>query len=116
MPSFPIHHSPFTIRRVPKLAVFPKAFMDALCVDGSLSLRQWIDLAATLDVEGLEFYGGFLDLQEPAAWPVYRRMVEDAGLVVPMLCCSPERFLALTMNFVKRKLYKTRGNSDGVPR
>ena len=75
---------------MPKLAVFPKAFMDALCVDGSMSLRQWIDLAATLDVEGLEFYGGFLDLQEPAAWSVYRRMVEDAGLVVPMLCCSPD--------------------------
>ncbi len=90
MPSFTIPHSPFTIRKVPKLAVFPKAFMDALCVDGSLSLRQWIDLAATLDVEGLEFYGGFLDLQEPATWPVYRRMVEDAGLVVPMLCCSPD--------------------------
>ena len=75
---------------MPKLAVFPKAFMDALCVDGSMSLRQWIDLAATLDVGGLEFYGGFLDLQEAAMWPVYRRMVEDAGLSVPMLCCSPD--------------------------
>ena len=55
-----------------------------------MSLRQWIDLAATLDVEGLEFYGDFLDLKEASAWPVYRRMAEDAGLAVPMLCCSPD--------------------------
>lgn len=75
---------------MPKLAVFPKAFMDALCVEGSMSLRQWIDLAATLDVDGLEFYGDFLDLQEASAWPVHRRMAEDAGLAVPMLCCSPD--------------------------
>lgn len=75
---------------MPKLAVFPKAFMDALCVEGSMSLDQWIDLAAALDVDGLEFYAGFLDLQEAARWPVYRRRVEDAGLAVPMLCCSPD--------------------------
>lgn len=75
---------------MPKLAAFPKAFMDALCVDGSMSLRRWIELAATLDVDGLEFYAGFLDLRDAAAWPVYRRMVEDAGLTVPMLCCSPD--------------------------
>ena len=55
-----------------------------------MTLSQWIDLAAMLDVDGLEFYGGFLDLQDTAAWPVYRRMAEDAGLVMPMLCCSPD--------------------------
>lgn len=76
--------------KMPGLAAFPKAFMDALCVDGSMSLRRWIDLATTLDIEGLEFYAGFLDLQDAAAWPVYRRMVEDAGLCIPMLCCSPD--------------------------
>ncbi len=75
---------------MPKLAVFPKAFMDALCIDGSMTLRQWIDLAATLDVDGMEFYGGFLDLKEKSGWPTYRRMLEDAGLAMPMLCCSPD--------------------------
>ena len=64
--------------------------MDALCLDGSMTLRQWIDLAATLDVDGLEFYGGFLDLKEASGWPVYRRMLKDAGLAMPMLCCSPD--------------------------
>jgi sugar phosphate isomerase/epimerase len=64
--------------------------MDGLCVDGSLSLEKWIEMAATLDVDGLELYSGFLDLKDPAAWPRYRRMAEDHGLSVPMLCCSPD--------------------------
>lgn len=75
---------------MPKLAVFPKAFMDALCVDGSMDLDEWIEMAATLDIDGLEFYSGFLDLEDESTWPQYRRMVENAGLEMPMLCCSPD--------------------------
>ena len=75
---------------MPQLAVFPKAFMDPLCVDGSLSLDRWIDMAATLDVEGLEFYSGFLDLKEPSSWQHYSRVAADNGLKIPMLCCSPD--------------------------
>ena len=41
---------------MPKLAVFPKAFMQALCKDGSMTVSQWITLAGTLDVQGLEWY------------------------------------------------------------
>ena len=43
---------------MPRLAVFPKAFMDELCVTGTMTIRQWIELAATLDIDGLEFYHG----------------------------------------------------------
>jgi sugar phosphate isomerase/epimerase len=75
---------------MPRLAAFPKAWMDGLCVDGSLSLERWIGMAASLEVDGLEFYSGFLDLKGPAQWPRYRRLAEDAGLNVPMLCCSPD--------------------------
>lgn len=64
--------------------------MDALCVDGSMPLWRWIELAAALDVDGLEFYAGFLELRDPARWPEFRRMAEDAGLSIPMLCCSPD--------------------------
>jgi hypothetical protein len=32
--------------------------MGALCVDGSMPLRRWIELAAALDVDGQEFYAG----------------------------------------------------------
>jgi sugar phosphate isomerase/epimerase len=75
---------------MPRLAAFPKAFMDQLCVDGSMSVRQWIELAATLDIDGLEFYSGFLEFQDRANWGRSRRMVEDHGLRIPMLCCSPD--------------------------
>ena len=55
-----------------------------------MPLRQWIDMGASLGVEGLEFYPGFVDLQDARQWPVARRMVEEHGMVVPMLCCSPD--------------------------
>jgi sugar phosphate isomerase/epimerase len=74
----------------PKLAAFPKAFMDQLCFTGEMSLRQWIDLAATLEVDGLEFYMDFIDLRDAAKWPAIRREVEDKGLCIPMMCCSPD--------------------------
>ena len=74
----------------PKLAAFPKAFIDDLCVNGNMSLRKWIDLASTLDIDGLEFYSGFLDLRDAASWLSFRKMVEDKGLTIPMMCCSPD--------------------------
>ena len=75
---------------MPDLAVFPKAFMDQLCVTGELSLRSWIDMAAELDVDGLEFYSGFLDLQDKKSWKKIRKSVDEKGLTIPMLCCSPD--------------------------
>jgi sugar phosphate isomerase/epimerase len=75
---------------MPQLAAFPKGFMDELCVSGTMSLRQWIELATTLDIDGLEFYSGFLDLKEPGSYPTYRRMAADHNLQIPMLCCSPD--------------------------
>src|SRR4051812_7308078 len=76
---------------MPKLAAFPKAWLDDLCVNGRMSLREWIDLGASLKVDGLEFYSGFLDLKKSADAPVtHRKLVEDRGLTVPMFCCSPD--------------------------
>lgn len=75
---------------MPQLAVFPKGFMDELVQTGQMSLARWIELAADLDVDGLEFYSGFLDLQDRAGWPEIRRQVEARGLSIPMMCCSPD--------------------------
>jgi sugar phosphate isomerase/epimerase len=75
---------------MPKLAAFPKAFMKPLCRDGTMTLREWIDLAAPLGLDGLEYYCGFLELADPAKWSEARRAVESRGLVIPMLCCSPD--------------------------
>ena len=75
---------------VPKLAAFPKAFMRPLCKDGTMTLREWVDLAAPLGLDGLEYYSGMLELADPARWAEARRTVEERGLVIPMLCCSPD--------------------------
>jgi sugar phosphate isomerase/epimerase len=75
---------------MPKLAAFPKAYIDSLCLDGSMTIRQWIELVAKLDIDGLEFYSGFLELADPRIWPEARQMAADRGLAIPMLCCSPD--------------------------
>lgn len=75
---------------MPKLAAFPKAYVDQLCIDGSLSIREWIELAATLDIDGLEFYAGFLGLNARNACRESRAIAADHGLAIPMLCCSPD--------------------------
>lgn len=75
---------------MPKLAAFPKAFMQALCKDGSMKLSEWIKLATALDIEGLEWYAGFIEMQDEKNWPEFRKQVEDAGKEIPMMCCSPD--------------------------
>ena len=55
-----------------------------------MTLAEWVDLAAPLELDGLEYYSGFLELQDPSRWAAARRTVETAGMVIPMLCCSPD--------------------------
>jgi sugar phosphate isomerase/epimerase len=75
---------------MPKLAAFPKAFMQALCKDGTMRVSEWIDLASRLDIDGLEWYAGFLEMADEANWPRFRQEVEARGKVIPMMCCSPD--------------------------
>ena len=74
----------------PKLAAFPKAYMDALCVDHTMTLEEWIKMAATLDIDGLEFYSGFIDLKDARRWAHFKTLADDHGLSIPMMCCSPD--------------------------
>jgi sugar phosphate isomerase/epimerase len=75
---------------MPKLAAFPKAFMQALCKDGTMRVAEWIELAATLNIDGLEWYAGFLEMDDERKWPMFRKLVEDKGKTIPMMCCSPD--------------------------
>ena len=75
---------------MPLLAAFPKAFMQALCKDGSMQLSEWIQLASALDIDGLEWYAGFLEMQNEGNWVNFKKQVEDTGKVIPMMCCSPD--------------------------
>lgn len=73
----------------PKLAAFPKCYMDELCVHHTMTVFEWIDLAATLGVDGLEFYWGFLE-DDQSFLSNIKAALERHNLAMPMLCCSPD--------------------------
>ena len=73
----------------PRLAAFPKCFMDQICVDHTMTVLEWIELAATLGVDGLEFYSGFLR-DDDGFLEEIKNALERHHLAMPMLCCSPD--------------------------
>ena len=91
----------------PRLAAFPKAYMQALVKDGSMRLQEWIDLAAGLGIDGLEWYAGFREMADESAWEGFRHAVEARGMVIPMLCCSPD-FTHPDAAFRSREIAKQR--------
>jgi sugar phosphate isomerase/epimerase len=72
------------------IAAFPKCYMDELCVTRSISLSQWIEMAADLGVEGLEFYPGFFSSFDRSYLEEIRASLQHYGLLMPMLCASPD--------------------------
>ncbi len=90
---------------MPSLAVFPKAFMKELCKTGTMKVSQWIELASKLDVEGMEWYAGFLEMANESNWSLFRKQVEDHGKVIPMMCCSPD-FTHPEISFRRKEIEK----------
>ena len=64
--------------------------MQDLCKTGAMKVTEWIDLATSLQVDGLEWYAGFLEMADSSNWEGFRKRVEDRGKEIPMLCCSPD--------------------------
>lgn len=59
-------------------------------VERRMSLFQWLDLAASLGIDGVELYPRFFEsLGKPYVDRV-RRILKDNGLRMPMLCHSPD--------------------------
>jgi sugar phosphate isomerase/epimerase len=73
----------------PKLAAFPKCFMDELCIHKTMTLLEWIELAATLKVDGLELFSGLFGEDKELPFAAKSKLTEH-GLEMPMLCCSPD--------------------------
>ena len=74
---------------MPQLAAFPKGFIKQL-VSVEMNIYEWIELATKLEIDGLEFYNDFADVKDPANWPKIRKAVEATGMVIPMMCASPD--------------------------
>ncbi|HXJ92469.1 MAG TPA: sugar phosphate isomerase/epimerase family protein [Terriglobia bacterium] len=72
------------------LAAFPKCYMDALCVDRSMSVFDWVEMASGLEVDGLEMYPGFFTSLEDEYLGRVRQAIERHGMTMPMFCCSPD--------------------------
>ena len=96
---------------MPRLSAFPKAYMTELCRTGTMSLVEWIDLAATLPVDGVEWYSGFLEMEDRAQWEPLRDKAKAAGLEIPMLCASPD-FTHPDRDFRLEQINKQKGWID----
>ncbi len=73
-----------------KLAAFPKCYMDELVRDRTMTLFQWIDMAADLPVDGLELYDGTLTSHDEAYLEKVREAHARHKFEMPMLCCSSD--------------------------
>jgi len=74
---------------VPRLAVLPKGFIHAI-VERRMSVFEWIELAGTLDVDGVELHPRFLEAYDSRYLARVRAEADRRGLAVPMLCHSPD--------------------------
>jgi sugar phosphate isomerase/epimerase len=75
---------------MPKLSAFPKCYMDELCVTKTMTLFDWIELAATLGVDGIEMYPGFFESFEPEYLERVEKHLVEHRLEAPMMCASPD--------------------------
>jgi sugar phosphate isomerase/epimerase len=74
----------------PKISAFPKCYIDRIAGDRTMTVFEWIDMARSLDADGLEMYEGFFTSLEPAYLDSVGEAIGRAGFVMPMLCCSPD--------------------------
>lgn len=72
------------------LAAFPKCFIDSICVEKSMTVYDWIEATATMDIDGLEFYWPMTPANDPREIDKLRQAVERQGRSIPMMCYSPD--------------------------
>jgi sugar phosphate isomerase/epimerase len=73
-----------------QISAFPKCYIDRIAGDRSMSVFEWIEMARSLDADGLEMYEGFLTSLDGNYLDSVRHAIESAGFAMPMLCCSPD--------------------------
>lgn len=75
---------------MPKLAAFPKCFLNDIIIHKSMTLFDWIEKAGQLGVDGLEMYNLFFEGIENTYVDKVREMCNESGLAIPMMCFSPD--------------------------
>jgi sugar phosphate isomerase/epimerase len=64
--------------------------MDDLCLTRRMSLFTWLEIAATLEVDGVELYPGFFPTFDRAYLEEVRAALARHHLTMSMLCASPD--------------------------
>lgn len=89
-----------------RIAAFPKAYLDAL-VNGTMDWVTWIEMAATLGVDGLELYQTALSPGNTKSIREIWHTAQSVGLEIPMMCSSPD-FTHPDQDFRSREIERMR--------
>lgn len=73
-----------------KLSAFPKCYIDQIAGERSMSVFDWIEMARSLEADGLEMYDGFFTSLDSGYLDQLGEAIRNAGFAMPMLCCSPD--------------------------
>ena len=73
-----------------KIAAFPKCYIDRIAGERTMSVFDWIEMARSLDADGLEMYDGFFESLDGPYLDRVGEAIRAAGFAMPMLCCSPD--------------------------
>ena len=77
-----------------RISAYPKCYLDAMLHERSMTLFEWIDVAARLPIQGVETYYPTLEIQGSPPSHKYLQSVktrmDEAGLAMPMMCVSPD--------------------------
>ena len=73
-----------------KISAFPKCYLEEIAGARTMSVFDWIEMARSLDADGLEMYDGFFTSLEPAYLDRVGEAIRGARFAMPMLCCSPD--------------------------
>src|SRR5436189_2780304 len=70
----------------PRLSAFPKCYLEDIAGTRTMSVFDWIDMARSLDADGLEMYNGFFtSLDGDSSIGSVRRFTR---LALPCRCCA----------------------------
>ncbi len=73
-----------------RISVFPKGDLDAIVVDHTMTVFDWITRARQLPIDGLELYSGMFDDTSKAFVDRVGDALVAADFEMPMLCASPD--------------------------
>jgi len=72
-----------------KISAFPKCYLDDIAGTRTMTVFEWIEMAKSLNADGLEMYEGFFTSLDDDYILQVRDAIHTAGFEMPMLCCSP---------------------------